>query len=259
MRAILTYHSIDASGSVISVSPAVFEDHLRAIAQRRIEVVTLTELLRLPDSRDAVALTFDDAFTNFDTEAWPRLKARGFPATLFVPTRFVGRSNQWAELPGGGMPALPILDWSRLARLQEEGVRLGAHSRTHADLRTLDGGALAGEIEGSVEDVARETGQRPDSFAYPYGFWSRRAADAVRAAGLYGCTTELRLLDRRDDGGLLPRLDAYYLNGPARLDLFGRWSFRTYVRLRGSVRAVRGRLNRVRFERPGRRDPDQDS
>ena len=35
----------------------------------------------------------------------------GLPVTLFVPTGFVGRENTWPELPGGGMPRLPIMGW----------------------------------------------------------------------------------------------------------------------------------------------------
>jgi hypothetical protein len=41
-------------------------------------------------------------------------------------------------------------------------VTLGAHTRTQVDLRRLGGDALAEEIVGAFEDIARETEQRPD-------------------------------------------------------------------------------------------------
>ena len=65
MKAILTYHSVDASGSVISIDPEAFDGHIRWLASHRTAVVPLSELLALRDDTDAVAITFDDAFTNF--------------------------------------------------------------------------------------------------------------------------------------------------------------------------------------------------
>ncbi|MGQ0734404.1 MAG: polysaccharide deacetylase family protein [Acidobacteriota bacterium] len=242
MKAILTYHSIDSSGSVISIPPSTFGQHLRWLASSPVAVLSLPDLLRHPNDSDALAITFDDAFTNFQDEAWPRLRDHGLSVTLFVPTGFVGQTNEWAETPGGRMPRLPILDWASLGRLQEDGVILGAHSRTHADLRTLDGTALEEEIWGSVEDVSRETGRRPDTFAYPYGYWTPAAASTVRAACRCACTTELRPLGPGDDALLLPRLDAFYLKGPARLEQFGRASFREYLRLRSRMRALAQRV-----------------
>jgi hypothetical protein len=242
VKAILTYHSIDDSGAVISVPPTIFDRHVRWLASRTISVVSLIDLLALPDDRDAIAITFDDAFTNFRTEAWPRLRAHGLPATLFVPTGFVGLTNAWAALPGGGMPTLPILDWPSLARLQEEGVTLGAHSRTHPDLRRLDQSAVTEEVLGSIDDILRETGRRPDTFAYPYGHWNPTTVSVVRSACRCACTTELRVLAEREERHRLPRLDAYYLRGAGRIEDLGRWTFRQYVRARAAVRTAGQRL-----------------
>ncbi|MEY2765521.1 MAG: hypothetical protein RL552_426, partial [Actinomycetota bacterium] len=40
----------------------------------------------MPEQRDAVAITFDDGFTNFESVAWPLLRFQDFPVTLFVAT-----------------------------------------------------------------------------------------------------------------------------------------------------------------------------
>lgn len=196
----------------------------------------------MPGDRDAVAITFDDAYTNFEREAWPRLREHGLPVTLFVPTRFVGKANEWAELPGGSMPRLPILAWPALGRLQEEGVVLGSHTRTHADLRAIGAAEIEDEVLGAAADLARETGQHPGTFCYPYGFWTPSATAIVRRTYDCACTTELRPLHPDDDPHLLPRLDSFYLNGPARLQDFGRWTFREYLRLRLRVRTIAQRV-----------------
>jgi peptidoglycan/xylan/chitin deacetylase (PgdA/CDA1 family) len=219
---------------------------MRWLATGGVDVVSLTELLDAPDDRDAVAITFDDAFANFATHAWPRLKEHGFRVTLFVPTGFVGKNNRWESIPGGKMPILPILDWTSLCRLQDEGVALGAHSRAHPDLRTLDEAAIQAEVLGSIEDIERETGRRPNSFAYPYGYWNSAAVANVRRACRYACTTELRPLGRDDKAHLLPRLDAFYLCGPGKLEGFGGPTFRRYLQLRARVRVV-GQWGRQRL------------
>jgi len=248
VRAILTYHAVDDTGSVISVTPAVFEQHVRWLAASPVSVVSLEELLTLPDERDAVAITFDDAFTNFAKEAWPRLREHGLPVTLFVPTGFVGKTNAWDALPGGAMPTLAILDWASLGRLQSEGVTLGAHSRTHADLRLLEREAIQEEVLSSIADISRETGARPAAFAYPYGHWNALAASVVEQSCAQACTTALRPLGRSDKAHLLPRLDVFYLTGPARLEAFGTFGFRRYLELRGRVRTV-GQWVRTRLHR----------
>ena len=50
-RAILTYHSIDDSGSVLSVSPARFQQHLEWMVRSGIAVRTLDAMLS-PDAHD---------------------------------------------------------------------------------------------------------------------------------------------------------------------------------------------------------------
>ena len=81
MRAILMYHSIDASGSPISIDAACFERHLTWLADQRdagrVQVVPLADIAATDADAggDALAITFDDAFASFETEAsagtWP--------------------------------------------------------------------------------------------------------------------------------------------------------------------------------------------
>src|SRR5581483_6893264 len=80
MRAILTYHSIDESGSVISVGRETFAAQAAWLASGRVRVTTVDELLALPPDADAVALTFDDGFQNFADTAVPVLERHGLRA-----------------------------------------------------------------------------------------------------------------------------------------------------------------------------------
>src|SRR5262245_53682892 len=82
MKAILTYHSIDDSGSVISVDAATFRAHIEWLVKQKIAVVPLDRLREMSDDTHAVALTFDDGFENFATGAWPVLRDYALPVTV---------------------------------------------------------------------------------------------------------------------------------------------------------------------------------
>ncbi|MEO7103062.1 MAG: polysaccharide deacetylase family protein, partial [Gemmatimonadaceae bacterium] len=103
---ILTYHSIDASGSPISVAPDVFRSHIRWLATSGQRVVRLNELSVLPDDADAMALTFDDGFANFAGIAAPLLLEAGLSATVFIVTDRAGLTNEWSAAADEGLPVL---------------------------------------------------------------------------------------------------------------------------------------------------------
>jgi len=242
MRAILTYHSIDPSGSPISVDPRAFRRHVEWLAGSAVRAVPLESLLAEPDEADAVALTFDDALESFAREAWPALRENGIPVTVFVPTDHAGRDNAWGGAKQPGVPSFAVLDWDALGRLAEEGVTLGSHTRSHPDLTALDDGRLADEIEGAARALESRTGRRPRSFAYPYGRHDERAVRAAGRVHELACTTELRPLKTGDAPLRLPRLDAYYYREGDRLSDWGRLGFRLHLGLRAAARRARAAL-----------------
>jgi peptidoglycan/xylan/chitin deacetylase (PgdA/CDA1 family) len=204
-----------------------------------VKVTTIDEIVRLPASVDAVAITFDDAFVNFRDLAAPRLLAHGIPVTVFVATDHAGRTNAWRGTAQAGVPVLPILDWPALARLQRTGVAVGSHSRTHPDLTRLSGAQLEHELRGSAEIIETETGTRPTSFAYPYGQFDSRAEALVGTVYRFGCTVDFRLLDEHAAAASLPRLDTYYLQRPGRLETWGTPAFARFVTVRRRLRRMR--------------------
>jgi len=242
MRAILAYHSIDDSGSPISVAPATFRRHIEWLASGRVRVVSLEEIVRLNDAVDAVALTFDDAFGNFADIAWPRLREYSLPATLFVVTGHVGGTNAWGGRSDARVPTLPLLDWMALGRLAEQGARIGAHTRTHPHLTQLGRPALMEELAGAAETIRREIGRMPEDFAYPYGDTSPAVAAAAGQVYRRAVTTELRALSSGDDPLGLPRIDCFYLQAAGRLESWGTPAFSSRLWVRARARWLRKSL-----------------
>lgn len=248
MRAILTYHSIDPSGSVISVDEATLRRHAEWLAAAPPRAVTMEELLTDPDGEDRIAVVFDDAFENFGSAAWPILRDLGIPATVFVVTGRAGGRNDWGGVREPGIPTLPLLDWDALGRLAEEGVHVGSHTREHPRLAGLEPDRLAEEVAGSAEDLEARLGRRPAGFAYPYGSVDAAAESTVEKAYAWACTTELSTLEGGEPAHLLPRLDAYYLRRPGQLEAWGTGTFRARLSLRRAARAARFWLTKGRAE-----------
>ncbi len=240
MRAILTWHSIDASGSPISVAPEAFRQQVDWLRSGRVRVVSVDELLTMPRDVDAVALTFDDGFANFATEAAPLLLRDDFPVTVFVVTDRVGMDNRWRG-QDEGMPVLPLMDWDTLGRLQQQRVTIGAHTRTHPRL-TSAGTDVMAELRGADDSLERELGARPAGFAYPYGACDARVTSAVAQTYRWACTTAFRPLSDADDPHLLPRLDAWYFRDHRRFDSWGSARFRAWAWARQNGRTIRNAL-----------------
>jgi peptidoglycan/xylan/chitin deacetylase (PgdA/CDA1 family) len=239
MRAILTYHSIDSSNSVISTSEDAFRRQVKWLAGAHVRIVDIADLLLLEDDIDAVALTFDDGFANLGTSAIPHLLEAGLTATVFVVTDCVGGTNSWEFKSGNDVPLLPLLDWSNLAGLHEHGFSIASHSRSHSRLSALTSSEVNDELAGSIERVKTELGFEPTFFAYPFGATSAGVVEQVSSRFSHACTTEFRLVSDAENPHLLPRLDMCYFRDVARLESFGTPAFRRYVRLRARGRRLR--------------------
>jgi peptidoglycan/xylan/chitin deacetylase (PgdA/CDA1 family) len=246
MRAILTYHSIDDSGSVVSVHPERFREHLTLLAERRVPVVSLGELVA-SGAESGVALTFDDGFVNFADVAWPLLCEYAMPATVFVATDWVGRENAW-DPQDARIPRLPLMGWTTLGDLAREGLDVQSHTCSHPHLEALGERELRRELIESRTAIAERLGHDVHGVAYPYGGYDARVASAAQAAGYaYAVTTELRPLGEADASPFaLPRLDAFYLAKPGVMEMWGTPALGRYVTLRRAARRARATLAGLR-------------
>lgn len=240
---ILTYHSLDESGSVTSVRPRFFREHMRLLAQRGFAGISLSQLLDgwddiAPLPERPVVLTFDDGFANLLEHAAPVLSELGFRATIFVVSGRCGQTNDWPN-QAPDIPRLPLLSWSELARLAAAGFEVGAHSVTHRPLTKIPAAEAEREIVESKSMIENHLGQAVQAFAYPFGLFSRANYEVVREHFRGACSVELGKARRGDDRRQLPRLDAYYIRRPALFQFFETTPGRIYIHVRGIGRNVR--------------------
>lgn len=236
--AILAYHSLDSTGSVISITPELFRRQMECLAARRIPVVPLDELQRRPG---AVALTFDDAFRSVFEHAVPELVRYGFPATVFVVSGRCGGWNDWDQKGYAGIPRLPLMSWEELKQVAAAGIELGGHGVDHADLTAIDPERAREQLRACRAAIEDRTGRRVRWFAYPYGLTAPHVLEMAREYYEGACGTELRYIAVGDDPHALPRLDAYYLRSMRRFEeaVLGGLRGAAYIAVRRSLRRIR--------------------
>lgn len=191
---VLAYHLVGAgTTSPVDVPAADFRRQMEELA-RRTTTIPLDEAERRlratgdPGSETttvgagptgdgpAVVLTFDDAYRNFHTAAWPILRDLGLPATLYVPTGFV---DSGAPVPMAAAGDLPAMSWDELATDREAGLTLGSHSHTHRELPALSAAEIGDDLGRARELLRRHTGSAAEHFCYPRALWDGRTEGAV--------------------------------------------------------------------------------
>ena len=242
MKATLTYHSLDDSGSAISVAPAIFAHHLAWLTSGRIRVLSLDQLIAHPDdATDAVAVTFDDGFLN-GREAIEQLRAHDLPVSLFVVSGCVGGTNAWGGKAQRGIPTLPLLGWGDLERLVAAGAAVEAHTHSHAALTALSESALDEELGRCQNELHARLGTRSSHLAYPYGEVNDSVEARVGTYFRYGHTTALRFMMNSDAALRMPRLDMYYFRAPGQLETWGTPAFARHVAWCARRRKIRSYL-----------------
>lgn len=243
---ILTYHSLDGGGSVVSVAPEVFRRQMMALRGWGFRGVRLVDLIDArrggePLGGRPVVLTFDDGFQNVLEHAVPILVELGFRATIFAVSGYCGASNDWPGQPPE-IPRLPLLTRSQLRGLADASFEVGAHGMSHAPLTRITPELARGEVEGSKQALEDVLGREVATFAYPYGL-ANRAVEALAEGSYRGaCGVEMGWSGPDDPLHRLSRIDAYYLRARTAFRAFPTPIGRAYLGLRAIGRACRARL-----------------
>lgn len=243
---ILTYHSLDTTGSVISTAPIVFRQQMQWFYQHGFVTISLVQAARLltlkqPFPERTCVLTFDDGYDNVYQEAFPVLQQYGFTATVFLVTAYCGKTNDW---PGHRSPIgdRALLSWPQISEMAGHGITFGSHTATHPDLVRISRDQAAHELRESKQTIEDRLGRKVETFAYPYGHYNRATVDLVRTHFSVACSTTLGKAADSDDPTLLPRIDMYYLSSQRLMASLPSIRMDAYLALRGILRTVKHTL-----------------
>jgi peptidoglycan/xylan/chitin deacetylase (PgdA/CDA1 family) len=181
---IINYHEVGPNvraDNFLNVTVENFEAQMSFLKQHKYNVISLDELVsaiikRKPLAHNSVVLTFDDGYANNYQYAFPILKKYGFPATIFIAVRLVGKKN--------------YLTWKQIKEMEKSGIVFGSQTLNHAYLPDLSPGRQKKEIYASKKIIERHLGHGINHFCYPRGGFSNEIKELVKRAGYASaCTT----------------------------------------------------------------------
>lgn len=190
----LMYHELELPGLPLAedspgyrryvVAEPSFRAHLATLADRGFTGVDVSRALQPGEAAaPLVALTFDDGNETDLTAAAPLLHERGWNATFFITTGFLGEPRR--------------LTPAQLRELHDAGFEIGSHGVSHAFLSELSTAQLRTELSTSRERLEDMIGAPVVHLSCPGGRWNRRVVAEARAAGYASMATSRAALNRR--------------------------------------------------------------
>lgn len=186
---ILVYHRIITDKTYLEGIPAVerpyclsegkYLEHLDYLQSQGYTGISISEVYGVKTSR-VVGITFDDGFESDFFKAFPELEKRGFRATFYIVTGYVGKKD--------------YMNWAQIKELKRRGMEIGSHSISHRYLLDLDYQTISNEFFQSKETLEGKLGEPVDSFSVPYGFVNQKIINIAFEVGYQTvCTSDTRL------------------------------------------------------------------
>lgn len=164
---LLIYHRIGGgTPDELDLPTPTFEWQLDVLeAHDVVPLDTALDRLDAGDTRPSVVLTFDDGFDDVHANAWPLLRERGLPFTVYLASGYVGGQMRWEGSTAKGATGRGMT-WDQLAELVGSGLcTLGNHTHGHVRPEEL----TEAELDACTVAVERHLGVTPNHFTYPWG------------------------------------------------------------------------------------------
>lgn len=163
---IFLYHQVN---DLSSVTPKLFEEHLKIIKKMGMETLTISEFGERKKSTKTMLITFDDGYYDNYKIVFPLLKKYNMKATIFLNTLFIDdtttgerkikiskTANYEAVLnykKNGNGKTLQYMTWQEIKEMKESGlIEFQAHSHKHSPIFSSD--KLIGIYEKNPEDMS---------------------------------------------------------------------------------------------------------
>jgi peptidoglycan/xylan/chitin deacetylase (PgdA/CDA1 family) len=189
---VLCYHIVETPAAPrMHIDRETFRQQLRYLEMTGYNVIPLRHLYEYVEGKrssipkNAVVITIDDGWRSTYTEAWPELKKRNFPFTVFVYPNIIGKTSN-------------ALTWEQIKEMSEEGVDIQSHALSHPYLtrrkhRSMSDDKYAAwlrkELAESKRILEKHSGKPVEFIAYPYGDYDDTVASAAGRAGYAAALT----------------------------------------------------------------------
>lgn len=206
---ILIYHHFNhPKQPSTSIKTDTFKWQLDYLEQNNFNVWPLTKLVwaikyQKPIPEKTVVITVDDAWRSVYTEAYPLIKQKGWPMTVFVNTLPVDKNLS------------TTMTWDQMREMSRHGIEFGNHSATHDYLIRQENESYLDWRKRALRDIIKAEKRLKEEigihnsgikiFSYPFGEFSSELANLLaklnyhsvaQNSGAVGHGSDLRTLSR---------------------------------------------------------------
>lgn len=177
---VLMYHHVGPedgiNDSCYYISPGLFSKQMSLLTGEGYHPLSLWEVQnafeqkkKLPEK--SVLITLDDGWLDNYLYAYPILKEKNIPATIFITPGLIGVDKH-------------LFSWDQISEMHASGlVQFASHGYTHKRLRDLNNEEALSELKKSKQALEEFYKQPAKSFCYPFGAFDRRIRQLVFEAG----------------------------------------------------------------------------
>jgi peptidoglycan/xylan/chitin deacetylase (PgdA/CDA1 family) len=208
---ILMYHKISEDrNDQLTISVDRLSEQFACIKRLGYQPISFADLREFtangqPLPEKPVLLTFDDGYQSVYDLAYPLLKRFDFRATVLLPTKYIGKCNEW----DGGSDR--IMGYETIREMTDHLIEVGLHSHQHDSYRSYSAQQMDADIGECIRVLEQGRCSFAPVFAYPYGAMpaDRQGRKALRQAlRKHGIEFALRIGSRVN---LFPFRDTYEL------------------------------------------------
>ncbi len=187
---ILMYHYVeyvqdknDKTRVSLDTLPTTLDAQVQTLKNAGYTFLTMSEVADVLDGKiklasPSVALTFDDGYQDFYTDAYPILKKYNVKATNYVISGFLDHPNH-------------LYTW-QVREMSDSGIiEIGAHTVHHDWLKGKSLQEDTTETAQSKVVLEAITGKPVVSFAYPFGAFDAQSIDVIRGVGFRTATSTI--------------------------------------------------------------------
>jgi len=207
---LIQYHHVNnKTPAITSITPKQFQAHLELIESLDFQVLPLADILHninnnINFDKKTLAITFDDAYSSIYENAFPLLKARKWPFTIFVNPKAIDDSHSLQ------------LSWDMLKEMQKNGATIANHSHEHNHLlkRISNENKMQWLIR-TQEDIQKAQTRLEEKLdihhkwlAYPYGEFDEHLQGMLKEQGFIGFSQQSGAINKTTDLLAIPRFPA---------------------------------------------------